>query len=109
MQPSIMTTPTTALSMLFVLGVSQIGTAQTPPQNPPPEQQPPRIREEVQVVATRLPETPHDVPLAIEVLDGDELRARGVVDLAAALALATGVSIAPGGDNGPAGSVPEFW
>src|SRR5437773_1228256 len=104
-----MTTRTTTLVLSFALAVSRAVGAQTPSQPPAPDQQPPHIREQVEVVGTRLPETPHDVPLAIEVLDGDELRARGTVDLAGALALATGVSIAPGGDNGPAGSVPEFW
>jgi outer membrane cobalamin receptor len=32
-----------------------------------------------------------------------------VTDLRSALALATGVDIAPGADQGPAASVPEFW
>ena len=38
-----------------------------------------------------------------------ELTDRGARDLESALALATGVTIAPGGDGGPASSVPEFW
>jgi outer membrane receptor protein involved in Fe transport len=69
----------------------------------------PPITEHVEVVATRIPEQPLDVPVPIEVLSGEELRRRGVVDLASALSLAGGVSIAPGGDNGPAAAVPEFW
>lgn len=79
--------------------------------NPSQPKQPavPPISERVEVVATRIPELPLDVPAAIEVLSGDELRTRGVADLPGALALAGGVSIAPGGDNGPAGAVPEFW
>ena len=63
----------------------------------------------VQVVATRIPEAPHDVPASIEVISGNELRVRGVRSLRDALALATGVAIAPGGDAGPASAVPEFW
>ena len=63
----------------------------------------------VQVVATRTPEAPHDVPASIEVISGADLRARGVTTLQDALSLAAGVSIAPGGDNGPASAVPEFW
>lgn len=63
----------------------------------------------VEVVATRLPESPHDVPAAIEVIDGSDLRARGAKSLGEALALAAGVAIAPGSDGGPAGAVPEFW
>jgi outer membrane receptor protein involved in Fe transport len=63
----------------------------------------------VEVVATRLPEAPHDVAASIEVISGTDLRARGVTTLREALALAAGVAIAPGGDAGPAGGVPEFW
>ncbi len=81
-------------------------SAQTPPASTP---KPPSIHEQVEVVATRLPEAPHDVPLAIEVISGDELRDRGVTDLRGALALATGVEVAPGGDGGPASAVPELW
>ncbi|MFL5638206.1 MAG: TonB-dependent receptor, partial [Gemmatimonadaceae bacterium] len=63
----------------------------------------------VEVVATRLPEAPHDVAASIEVISGSDLRARGVTSLKDALTLATGISIAPGGDAGPASAVPEFW
>ncbi len=69
----------------------------------------PSVREHVEVVATRVPEAPDDVPVAIEVISGDELRDRGITDLRGALALATGVDVAPGGDGGPASFVPEFW
>jgi outer membrane receptor protein involved in Fe transport len=78
------------------------GQAQPPPQVPV-------VHETVEVVATRTPEPPDEVPLAIEVISGDDLRNRGVTDLRGALALATGVDISPGGDKGPAGAVPEFW
>src|ERR1035437_3779611 len=64
---------------------------------------------QVEVVATRTPEAPHDVAASIEVLSGADLRARGATTLKDALSLAAGVSIAPGGDNGPASAVPEFW
>jgi iron complex outermembrane receptor protein len=63
----------------------------------------------VQVTATRFPEDPAKVPASITVITGQELRDRGATDLASALAMAAGVYIAPGGDNGPASSVPEFW
>ena len=56
-----------------------------------------------------MPEAPHDVAASIEVISGDELRARGVTTLSDALALAAGVAVAPGGDAGPASAVPEFW
>jgi iron complex outermembrane receptor protein len=72
-------------------------------------QKPPATIPPVQVVATRLAEATHDVAASIEVIDGDQLRARGVSSLKDALALAAGVAIAPGGDAGPASAVPEFW
>ena len=81
--------------------------AQTSP-SPSPSPSPSRS-EYVEVVATRIPETPADVPAAIDVLTGDELRDRGTTDLHEALALLAGVDVAPGGDNGPAAAVPEFW
>jgi iron complex outermembrane receptor protein len=63
----------------------------------------------VEVVATKVPEAPHDVPASVEVISGQDLRARGATTLRDALALATGVNIAPGGDAGPASAVPEMW
>lgn len=81
--------------------------AQTAPSTP--SQPPLALSEQVEVVATRVPEAPHDVPVSIEVLDGDTLRAMGATNLREALSLSAGVEIAPGGDAGPAGAVPEFW
>lgn len=63
----------------------------------------------VEVVATRVPHAPHDVPASIEVISGAQLRDRGVRTLRDALSLATGVAVAPGGDAGPASAVPEIW
>ena len=63
----------------------------------------------VQVVATRIPEAPHAVPASIEVISGADLSARGVRSLRDALAMAAGVSVAPGGDAGPASAIPEMW
>ena len=81
--------------------------AQTTASQPP---QPPLVvRELVEVVATRLPESPHEVPVSVEVIDGDMLRAINATNLREALSLAAGVDITPGGDAGPAGAVPEFW
>jgi outer membrane receptor protein involved in Fe transport len=78
-------------------------------QAPAPSPSPAARSEYVEVTATRIPETPDEVPASIQVLTGQELADRGATDLRSALALATGVDVAPGGDNGPAGSVPEFW
>jgi outer membrane receptor protein involved in Fe transport len=69
----------------------------------------PTVIPPIEVVATRQAEAPHDVPASIEVISGDDLRARGVTSLRDVLSLAAGVAIAPGGDGGPASSVPEFW
>jgi outer membrane receptor protein involved in Fe transport len=62
--------------------------------------------EPVQVTATRFGEPPQEVPGSISVVSGDEMRARGATDLRTALALLAGVSVAPGGDAGPASAVP---
>jgi outer membrane receptor protein involved in Fe transport len=69
----------------------------------------PKTNETIEVTATRVAEDVILVPASVTVIDGDELRARNAVDLQSALALVSGVSIAPGGDGGPAGSVPEMW
>lgn len=69
----------------------------------------PAVEETIQVTATRVPEDVESVPVSITVISGDELRARGATDLASALSNIAGVTVAPGGDVGPAGSVPEIW
>ncbi len=74
-------------------------SAQTPPVT---------VAEEIQVTATRLPSDATEVPAVISVISGEELARRGATDLASALALLGGISIAPGGDGGPAASVPEM-
>ncbi len=92
------------LGGVLVVASAAEAAGQGEPPKPPPVPLPP-----VEVVATRRPESPDRVPESIEVFSGDELRARGVTTLRDALALAAGVAIAPGGDAGPAGAVPEFW
>src|SRR5262245_474845 len=85
--------------------------AQTPTASPQASnngrQEPPDpFRVTVQVTATRFGEPIQEVPGAISVVTGDEIRARGITDLRTALTLLGGVSVAPGGDAGPAGAVP---
>lgn len=63
----------------------------------------------VEVTTFKLPESIEQTPAMITLLSGDELRARGVTDLRTALSLVAGVDIAPGGDAGPAASVPGIW
>ena len=77
--------------------------AQSGPASPP---DPVGFNETVQVTATRFGEPVAEVPGAIAVVTGDEIRARGATDLRSALALLGGVSVAPGGDAGPAAAVP---
>src|SRR5215467_4513736 len=77
--------------------------AQSGPTSPP---DPVAFNETVQVTATRFGEPVAEVPGAIAVVTGDEIRARGATDLRSALALLGGVSVVPGGDAGPAAAVP---
>lgn len=69
----------------------------------------PTAQEDIQVTATRYKEDPANVPTIVTVLDGQMLRERGITDLRSALGVVAGVDIAPGGDAGPAASVPEMW
>ena len=64
---------------------------------------------EVVVTATRIPEPVDQVPAAISVVSGQELRARDAWDMAAALSLVPGVEAPAGGDAGPSSAVPSFW
>jgi iron complex outermembrane receptor protein len=95
-----------ALPMAFAaaLSVAIPALPQEAPQEPAPT-----VTETIQVTATRTPEDVETVPASVTVVSGDDLAARGVTDLSSALALASGVYVAPGGENGPAGSVPEIW
>src|SRR5262245_27231023 len=98
------------LFLCCAVSAASAQTTSTPaPQSTPSPQKLPVIEERVEVIATRLPEDPQDVPSAVEVFNGDELRNRGYHDLRSALTFAIGVEIAPGGDAGPASSVPDFW
>lgn len=68
-----------------------------------------RRLDRVQVTATREAEPVIDIPASVTIITDEEMRARGATDLRSALALVAGVEISPGGDGGPAGSVPAFW
>jgi len=86
--------------------------AQNPAPSPAPAQNQtniPPVKQRIEVTTTKLPENPEDEPSPVEVITGDELRARGATDLQSALSTAMGVEIAPGGDSGPAAAVPDFW
>ena len=83
--------------------------AQSPSPAPLPSPTPPAVAEYVEVTATRIPKETIDVPASLTVLTSRDLRAVGATDLPTALAFAAGVDMAPGGDAGPAASVPEIW
>ena len=91
---------TAVVASLVVIGATRVHAQGTKPSTTIPQ---------VEVVATRIPKAPHDVPASIEVISGATLRDRGVRSLRDALSLAAGVAVAPGGDAGPASAVPEIW
>ncbi|MGE5624838.1 MAG: TonB-dependent receptor [Bacillota bacterium] len=62
----------------------------------------------VEVTATPMPEHLGTVPQSVDVITHDQLKALKATDLRSALSLVAGVDIGPGGDNGPAGAVPQF-
>ncbi len=63
----------------------------------------------VEVTTGKMPESIDTTASMITVVDGDDMRTRGANDLRTALSLVAGVEISPGGDAGPAGSVPGLW
>jgi len=91
------------MSLLFVLAAA----AASPSPSPVPS--PPTVVEVIEVTAKGLREPPENVPAMVTVVSGEETRQRNADDLRSALAGVAGVDVAPGGDNGPASSVPEFW
>ena len=91
------------------LCLAMAGSASAQAPTPAPTPTPPAYAETIQVTATRIPEDVDVVPTSIQVISGDELRERGATDLPSALALVSGVLVAPGGDGGPASVVPQFW
>ncbi|MBI3552995.1 MAG: Plug domain-containing protein [Elusimicrobia bacterium] len=66
-------------------------------------------QEPIVITATRISEDVAQVPAAVTVIGGEELRDRGATDLGGALSLVSGVDIAAGSDSGPGTSLPEFW
>jgi iron complex outermembrane receptor protein len=83
--------------------------APVPAPSPSPSPSPAAHSEYVEVTAKGLREEKGDVPAMVTVVSGEEARALNADDLRSALAGVTGADVAPGGDNGPAGAVPEFW
>ncbi len=63
----------------------------------------------VEVTSSKVDTAIDRTSATVTIVSGDELRARGATDLRAALALVAGVEASPGGDGGPASSVPALW
>jgi len=99
--------PGIAIAVVACSGLTAAAQQQAP--SPSPSRTTPVATEYVEVTATRIPETPQEVPASVTVVTGNELRARGATTLRDALATVQGVDIAPGADNGPASSVVELW
>ena len=71
-------------------------------------QQGPDAPEAVEVTATRAPQSVELLPSTMSIISGQQLRDRGAIDLASALALVPGVEAPSGGDAGPASAVPSL-
>ncbi|HEV7507153.1 MAG TPA: TonB-dependent receptor [Thermoanaerobaculia bacterium] len=95
------------LAGLAAFAIALPAFAQANPQSEAPVT--PTVTQTIEVTATRTPEDVETVPASVTVISGDDIAARGARDLPSALALVAGVAVAPGGENGPAGSVPEIW
>ena len=65
--------------------------------------------DDIVVTATRVPESADQIPAAISVVSGTELRERGANGMGSALGLLAGVEAPAGGDAGPSSAVPSFW
>jgi iron complex outermembrane receptor protein len=94
--------------VLLALALPGAAFAQASSQSSATPATPMQVEETIQITATRIPEDVLDIPASVTVVTASEMAARGATDLASALSLAAGVAIAPGGDGGPASSVPEL-
>lgn len=98
-----------AIPLVAVLGAMSFPGSAARAATAPEAGQLPVTSGTIEVTATRIAEDVSVVPAAVTVVSGKEARARGARTLAQALSLVGGVAIAPGGDGGPAGGVPELW
>ena len=101
--------PLIECALLLLVGTP---VAPAPVQGPSPSPSPtapPTRAEYVEVTAKGLHEEVDTVPAMVTVITGAELRGRAATDLRDAVSAVAGLDVAPGGDGGPASSVPEFW
>ena len=90
-----------ALTILSLSAGVNASSGASSPSSPEPEY--------VEVTTSRIPEDVEVVPASVTLITREDIANRGATDLRSALSLAAGVDISPGGDAGPASSVPEFW
>jgi iron complex outermembrane recepter protein len=86
------------VAALVILAIAPRSTRAQGQTSTASSQNPPMFQATVQVTATRFGEPVAEVPGSISVITGDEIRARGAIDLRTALALLGGVDVAPGGE-----------
>jgi iron complex outermembrane receptor protein len=98
----------TGVSLAIGIGLGLLA-ASLSAQQPGGQPTMPVVTGEVEVTTTRVPEAVEPVPAEITVVTAEQLEARGVRDMKDALAFVAGVTVAPGGESGPAGFVPELW
>ncbi|HEY7901714.1 MAG TPA: TonB-dependent receptor [Caulobacteraceae bacterium] len=101
--------PDAASFALAILAVAGAARAQTAPGEAEAASSPAAPLATLVVTATRNPEPAGQVPAAISVVPGQELRLRDAQTMASALALVPGVEAPAGGDAGPSSAAPSFW
>ena len=88
-----------ALVLLFAASRANGQSAAAP--SPTPQPTPPPVNESIVVSATRSPETELEIPGEATVVTGEQLRARGVTNLADGIQDVMGIDTGMGSDNGP--------
>ncbi|HWZ86814.1 MAG TPA: TonB-dependent receptor [Thermoanaerobaculia bacterium] len=90
------------LIVLVLLAAGRAGArAQSPTPAPTPQPTPAPVNETVIVSATRGPETELEIPGEATVVTGEQLRQRGVTNLADGIQDLMGIDTGMGSDNGP--------
>ncbi len=88
------------LAAVFLLAAAATALAQSPTPTPTPSPTPPPVNEAIVVSADRVPESELEIPGEASVVTGEQLRERGVTNLADAIQDVVGVDTGMGSDNG---------
>lgn len=67
------------------------------------------LAEELTITASRDPVAAEELPASLTVIEGDDIRRRGLRTLAQLLGWVAGAEGTAGGDSGPASATPAFW